>query len=155
MKTSTKVCLLFCLVLTLNTAFAQENSSPSFRKNGLSGSLGFAGIVATATSNYERILTQSLDKGITATFAKVGLGTYGGWVDSGSYLYLQYGFLTGKNANHLEVSAGPNFNLNNAEDMLPVAFNIGYRLQKPGKGFMLRTGVAFPETLYLGLGWSF
>ncbi len=127
----------------------------AFRKNTFHGGLGFAGIIVTATMNYERMLTQNFDRKIVATFAKVGYGTYGGWTDTGQYAFVQYGFLTGKKANHLEVSAGPAFSVKGNELGFPIAFGVGYRHQKPGKPFMFRTGIAFPETLHFGLGLSF
>lgn len=148
----------FTLMLSISSVSAQvksEASMEAFRKNTFHGGLGFAGIIVTATINYERMLTQNFDRKIVATFAKVGYGTYGGWTDSGQYAFVQYGFLTGKKANHLEVSAGPLFCINGGELGLPVAFGIGYRHQKPGKPFMFRTGVSFPETLHFGMGLSF
>lgn len=155
---------LFALFIVLgifqfssNKAYSQDNPAEetiSFRPNTFHGGLGFAGIIGTATINYERILTQNFDRKIVATFAKVGYGTYGGWTDDGEFAFVQYGFFTGKNANHLEVSAGPVFNVRGNLG-LPVAFGIGYRRQKPGKPFMFRTGVAFPETLHFAMGLSF
>lgn len=135
-------------------AFAQESLNVLFRKNSVYGSIGLAGFYVTATGNFERILTQSLEKGITATFAKIGYGTYGSWGDDGQYLYVQYGFITGKKGSHFEMSAGPNFVVMGDMD-LPVAFTLGYRHQKPGKPFMFRTGLAGPESLYVGIGFSF
>jgi hypothetical protein len=39
--------------------------------------------------------------------------------------------------------------------MSVIAASAGYRLQRPEKHFMLRTGVGVPESFYFGLGWSF
>jgi hypothetical protein len=143
--------------LLCNHAYSQDISSQepvALRPNIFHGGLGFAGIIGTATINYERILSQNFDRKIVATFAKVGYGTYGGWVDSGQYTFVQYGIMTGKNANHLEVSAGPIFNVSGKLG-LPIAFVVGYRRQKPGKSFMYRTGLSFPETLHFAMGLSF
>lgn len=152
------IVLAIIFVSVSKSLFAQElpESTPiPFRSNIVHGGLGFAGLIATATINYERIVTQHFDKFITATYAKVGYGAYASWGDDGQYLFLQYGILTGKKASHFEVSAGPNFTIRGDDLNLPVAFGLGYRLQKPGKPFMLRTGIAFPETLYFGMGLSF
>jgi hypothetical protein len=155
MKTRVLLLILFFgIFLSISPASAQGSENPAFKKNSIYGSLGFAGFYGAATGNFERILTQSLERGVVATFVKSGLGSYGSWGDGGSFLYFQYGFLTGSKAGHLELSAGPNFTLKG--DMnLPVAATLGYRLQRPGKGFMFRTGLALPESLYLGVGFSF
>jgi len=36
-----------------------------------------------------------------------------------------------------------------------VAGEIGYRYQNPEGGFLFRTGIAWPETVYIGLGFNF
>ena len=144
-------------LIPMNCSLAQEvaNNEATFKENTIHGGLGFAGIVATATLNYERILTQNFDRNIVATFVKVGFGSYAGvWLDSGQYTFVQFGFLTGKKANHLEVSAGPMIGIGGEID-LPIAFGVGYRHQKPGKPFLFRTGIAFPESLHFGMGLSF
>jgi hypothetical protein len=145
----------FCTSIQVFSQELLEVAPPQFRSNSIHGGLGFAGLIGTATINYERVLTQHFDKFITATFAKVGLGTYGGWGGNGQYLFVQYGILTGKKAHHFEASAGPNFELKGDDLNLPIAFGFGYRHQKPGKPFMFRTGIAFPETLHFGMGLSF
>ena len=35
------------------------------------------------------------------------------------------------------------------------AANIGYRYQKPSGGFVFRTGIGFPDGVYLSLGFAF
>lgn len=142
-----------CITASLQAQETKSIQNP-FLKTTLHGGLGFAVLYGSATINLERMVTQSLDKKITATFAKVGYGTYGAWGDSGQYLFIQYGFLTGKKAGHFEMSAGPNFVVNGDMD-LPVAVSIGYRHQRPGKSFLYRAGIALPESIYFGMGLSF
>ena len=80
--------LIILLIVLLNfNVEGQESENQEnrlFKPNSLSGSLGFAGVVGTATINIERIVTQSPNKKITATFAKAGYGIYGSWGDEGS-----------------------------------------------------------------------
>lgn len=148
--------LLFTSIsTTLHSQELPEITPNQFRPNLIHGGLGTGLVIFTATINYERIVTQHFDKSITATYAKVGYGGFATYAGGGEYWFLQYGILTGKKANHFEASAGPLFDLGDGEIVLPVAFGLGYRRQKPGKPFMLRTGVAFPETLYFGMGLSF
>lgn len=150
--------LLFLLFFaSQKSSYAQdipEQEKVGLNKNIFHGGLGFAGIYISATINYERILTQNQNRFITGTFVKAGLGTFASLYDDGQYLFAQYGILTGKNAGHFEASAGPNFALTEY-DHLPVAFSFGYRNQKPGKSFMFRTGLAYPESIYFGMGLSF
>lgn len=40
------------------------------------------------------------------------------------------------------------------QQILP-AITIGYRYQKSTGGFLFRTGIGFPEIIYIGLGSSF
>ncbi|SIN76250.1 hypothetical protein [Algoriphagus halophilus] len=141
---------------TIEATAQTEEPQPEFYKNSLQGSLGFAGLFAAATSNYERIISLPQGKWITATYLRFGIGAYGVWGGKGNFTYLQYGVFTGKKANHFEISAGPNIGFKEVDSEIPViSFSTGYRLQKPGKHFMLRTGVGLPESIYFGLGWSF
>ena len=151
------VLTLICSFILYGSALSQEvTNTPAFYKNSLQGTIGFAGVYAAATSNYERILSQPSDKWISATYLRFGIGAYGVWGGSGNYTYLQYGFFTGKKASHFEINAGPNIGFNEDSSEVPIiAASAGYRMQKPGKHFMFRTGIGFPESLYFGLGWSF
>ena len=148
--------LLFFFVFSIKS-YAQVNEKPQieeFKKNTFHGGLGFLIIYATATMNYERIISQNPDKFFTASFVKIGFGAFAGWNESGQYLITQYGVMTGKKASHLELNVGPNFNLGGDLDF-PLSFGLGYRHQKPGKSFMFRTGLAYPESLHFGMGLSF
>jgi hypothetical protein len=96
-----------------------------------------------------------------ASFVKAGFGAWSapnsgndpGFM--GSYFLSQYGILTGVKKHHFEVSAGFTkfFGAKNVETLL--SGSIGYRRQKPDSQFIFRTGVGWPETLYLGIGVSF
>lgn len=149
--------LFFLFISTTYRTYGQESETPvPFFKNSLQGSLGFAGLYGAATSNYERLLTQPTGKWVTATYLRFGIGAYGSWGGKGNYTYLQYGFFTGKKGSHFELSAGPNIGFNEEYSDTPIiAASTGYRMQKPGKHFMLRAGIGVPESLYFGLGWSF
>ena len=56
---------------------------------------------------------------------------------------------------HLEVSAGLVKSLDKYYDIFPLSGSIGYRMQKPNGHFIFRTGVGWPEALYIDLGVSF
>jgi hypothetical protein len=145
------------LLCSVNFLFAQEEKSleNTLNKNAIYANAGTAGLYFTATAYYERILTQ---KRKIATFTKIGVGGYDTFEgDRGQYILAQYGLLTGaKKRHHLEVGAGPAYFIVENEDG-EVLFNatVGWRIQKPGGNFIFRTGLSFPEALYLGLGFSF
>ena len=127
-KTIILVTILSFLVLS-NHSFAQSNGESTmedFRKNTFHGGLGFLILYGTATMNYERVISQNSDKFFTASFIKIGFGAYSTWGDNGQYLISQYGVMTGKKSNHLELSAGPNIVLSGDMEF-PVAFGLGYR----------------------------
>jgi len=153
-----KLTFLACLILACLSYSvslqAQGNEINGFRKNSIYGSVGFAGLYGTATANYERIVNQSPDKLLSASFLKVGYGGYVAYADEGAFIYLQYGILLGKKSSHLELSAGGHYIFDGSMDS-PLAATAGYRLQKPGSRFMFRTGIAYPESFYIGIGFSF
>lgn len=140
------------ILYSISPMYAQHER---FNKNALYGSFGVSKFF-TVTAFYERILTQK--KG-PSTFLKVGNGTYGGYAESGKYILLHYGILTGIKKHHLEISAGVNHFYsekdNRSQSNTPFSGTIGWRLQKPGKHFVLRSGISWPEGLYFGLGRSF
>lgn len=149
--------ILICFFFPFAESIAQApENPPKFYKNSLQGSLGFAGLYVAATSNYERIISLPKEKWVVATFLRFGIGAYGTWGGKGNFTYLQYGLFTGKKANHFELSTGPNIGFKEEGAEMPlVSFATGYRLQKPGRHFMLRAGVGIPESIYFGMGWSF
>ena len=88
-------------------------------------------------------------------FVKAGYGGAAYWEGESSYILGQFGILTGVNAHHFEASAGLLKSFDEHYDMFPLCGVIGYRIQKPGGHFIFRTGVGWPEALYVGLGVSF
>ena len=86
-----------------------------------------------------------------SSIVDVGVGFETHWGDSGPFYMARYGILIGNKKPHLEVKAGAAIVYNE----LHPSFSIGYRSQKPQSNFIFRTGVGWPETLYVGWGVSF
>ncbi|SFT74005.1 hypothetical protein SAMN05216474_2066 [Lishizhenia tianjinensis] len=152
-----KATLLLSLLLISPLNFSQEREQEIIVKdyypNAVYGSLGIGGLYFTATGFYERTLSYN---GRLRTFAKVGVGGYALWGIGGVYGMGHLGLLTGANNNHLELSAGYNrFFTGDLQGDYPLSGTMGYRFQKPDGLFIFRTGVSFPEAVYLGLGFSF
>ena len=149
---------LVVLICLSHALFAQENESntsdPKMLNNAIYGNIGVGGLWFTATAYYERMLPRDPQKTKLSTFIKVGLGTVGYWEGESTYIQGQFGILTGVKKHHLEASAGYVKSLNDF-DLFPVAATLGYRIQKPNGHFIFRTGVGWPEAVYVGLGGSF
>lgn len=157
--------LAIILVLISNTLTAQIEKSESVPSkmfnNSIYGSIGISMEMLgeawfTATIYYERMLKQNvqLSNNKISTFVKVGYGSAAGWEYTSPYILGQFGILTGVKKHHLEVSGGFVKSLDDY-DIFPLSGSIGYRIQKPGSHFVFRTGVGWPEALYVGLGVSF
>jgi hypothetical protein len=97
---------------------------------------------------------KNAQKSNISTFIKVGYGGAAYWEGESQYILGQFGILTGVRNHHLEASAGLVAFLDNYFSS-PLSGSIGYRIQKPGGHFIFRTGLGWPEALYVGLGVSF
>jgi len=149
----------FILLLISNTISAQTEKQNSTENkmfsNAIYGSVGFGGLWFTATGYYERMFQGNAQKSKIKTFVKAGYGGAAYWEGESAYILGQFGILTGVKSHHLEVSAGLVKELDQHNVIFPVSGSIGYRIQKPKGHFIFRTGVGYPEALYIGLGVSF
>lgn len=127
----------------------------SLNKNIFHWTIYNAGLAGGASLSYERIFNQ-LDGDITiSTFGRIAVGKANNFASSDvTFSIVQIGFLTGKKRHHLECGAGFRANFTNKSGH-PFVGNIGWRMQKPEKHFVLKMGVGVPELLYLGVGLSF
>ena len=151
MKNLLFVC--FILLLCNNTVSAQYNRDSRMSKLDLYIELGTNIVVSAATLNLEAHLTTSRS-GKVHLYARAGFGAaavYEGSEGLGGLGALT--MLTGKGKHHFELSGGV-FMGNDKKGShtgffaLPL-FDIGYRIQKPVKGFVFRVKVG---TLGFGIG---
>jgi len=151
--------LTIILIFISSTISAQKLKPDSIDSkmfnNAIYGNVGLGGLYFTATGYYERMFQKNAQKSIIATFVKVGFGGASYWEGSSSYFLGQFGILTGVEKHHLEVSAGLVKGFGDTYDFFPLSGSIGYRIQKPDGHFIFRTGMGWPEALYLGFGVSF
>ncbi len=145
-------------VFLSNSAIAQDSKPDSSKvkmyNNSLiaSGGLGF--IYGSATLYYERMFQGNFLGPKISTFIVAGIGVNSYWEGGGSFFLLRYGILTGKKKHHLESSAGAVYYYTGWVRMSP-SISIGYRFQKPRSHFIFRTGVGWPEAVYVSCGVSF
>ncbi|SFT74019.1 hypothetical protein SAMN05216474_2067 [Lishizhenia tianjinensis] len=155
MKNFISLLLSLCfLPLQGNTQIPEKQAiAQEYYSNALYGSLGYGGKYATANSYFEHCLTAN-DK--IKTLGKIGYGGYYTVHGTGSYLLGHVGLLTGAKNHHLEASIGANFFFGDALiEEIPLGANLGYRFQKPQGIFLLRTGISYPEGVYVGIGTCF
>jgi hypothetical protein len=166
------------LILITITGFGQGVDEPRLlppRNNSLMANLGFIGLYATAGADYSRRLGQ---QGASTFYASAGGALFDGWGVKGHYYKTGLTWLVGRQKGHLELSAGAAriFNRHNYElehyswenegigmaepeksdywRIVPTG-SIGYRFQNPYKRLFFRTGIGYPESGYLGMGWRF
>ena len=145
-----------------NKKATEFNSELHLNKNNVNFGLGYGVIAINANTTYQRL--------------KAHQKIYSVWSAGLSYLFvgffsddhifipsLRYGIMTGiDKKHHFEINAGPQLLVGIYNDRLDFAasefdfgFNVGYRMQKPQGSKIFRTGVGYPELLYVGLGFSF
>mgnify|MGYP000038263945 CR=1 FL=1 len=146
-------------------------------KNAIYANLGFIGLGGGINGNYERALRDIKILSIQSRLSvRVGGGYWGVWGGSGSHAITSLSATTIKSKHRFEVTTGLGYFFNkesydigvsNAEyfnepapsrlkyfDVVPNV-SAGYRYQKLNKGLIFRTGLSYPEGLYLSLGYGF
>lgn len=121
------------------------------------GSLGITPLYGHVSTNFELMFVERPDKVFIKRGVRVGTGIYQYFDDASLNSIISYTCLTGAEKNHFELGVGVaymHFLTRSANYLLP-APNIGYRYQKPEGNFIFRSGLGFPELLYVGLGYLF
>jgi len=149
--------LMIIIFTSALVAFSAKAQDMDLKKNAIYGNVGVGGLYFTATAYYERILKQNLGNKNISSFVKGGFGAEAHWGVGGPYVLGQFGILTGAKKNHLEISAGPCFILSGdlQGDYPPISATLGWRFQNPNGNLLVRMGVAWPEAVYVGFGFSF
>lgn len=145
-------------------------------KNAIYANAGTLGLWFTASVNYERHLFSTDNKFHVNYYLRTCAGVYETWGADGPYGSLGLQGIFGAEKNHLELGLGlgvlydksgyeigvsnanyftePNPPRGDYTDWVP-AVSVGYRYQKPSGGFVFRTGIGFPDGVYLSLGLAF
>ena len=171
--------LIFINILSLGSLAQSESLSISNyeSKNTVYLSFGVGGISFMMNANYERKLVQTEDHFLSSLWVKGLVGSWSAWDSKGTQFSLAAVGLSGQKNNHFEYGLGltslydktaysselNDFNggysnkqptkLDNT--YFVVYANIGYRYQKPDGSIIFRTGLAYPEGLYLSFGFAF
>lgn len=145
-----------------NTVTVEEEIKDSLKvdlnKNSLNISLGPGGILALflpAHVSYERLYQGKVFGSKNSSILDFGIGGAAHWGGASPFLISRFGILTGSGHRHFEAKAGVCvFWDGDFEGVFPSAA-IGYRKQKPDSRFIFRTGIGFPDALYISWGISF
>jgi hypothetical protein len=157
--------IIFSLII-IPGAFSQGKSSgiTGLKKNSVYGTAGILieDMYGNITANYERILVTFPKSFVQAIQLRAGAGPWVAWMSDGVNFFSVMSLLMGKGNSHLETGMGVLFTYHpDTEQWAPIvndrhiAGNIGYRYQKPGGWFVFRTGLGWPEGMYLSFGYCF
>jgi hypothetical protein len=164
---------------TLNNSILKMDEIDSLRhsfKNNIYPEVGYWLIGGSVTINYERMIFQTGKISTARFFLRAGYGYWAFWTGGGPAGILAFNIVLFNKAHHLETGPGIVVlydNSKNHDDIFrppdpneqphswreniiyTPEINIGYRYQKPGKHFIFRIGLSYPEGVYSGLGISF
>jgi len=158
-----KIFITTALIIVFNSlvqaqAERKDSLKADLNKNSLNLSLGPGGIIMLfipAHVSYERLFQGKIFGSRNSTIVDLGVGVAAHWEGESTFIINRFGILTGSGRRHFEAKAGVcYFWKGDLQGLFPSA-SIGYRKQKPGSHFIFRTGIGFPDALYVSWGFSF
>tara|TARA_B100001059_G_C17828859_1_gene583267 strand:+ start:1488 stop:2003 length:516 start_codon:yes stop_codon:yes gene_type:complete len=169
--------ILFIFLLLSSAAFSQSNDvsdENTLKSNNVSFCIGSAILANGLGLIYQRVIKPKETKlscfTISGAVNFFRVDFFG--ASNTTVFSIRGGVLTGcQNNNHFEANLGAGLanvidesysgfygtggsSASNYTAIYPVG-NIGYRFQEPNKNFVFRTGIGFPELLYIGFGVAF
>lgn len=161
-----KCFLVFYFIFQFNNVSAQipsrykvtdENVQLISYKNLVYGGIGSVLLYSPAYVYYERQLQERFLKSKFSSFVTVGTGAAAHWEGASEYFALRFGLLLGENTHHLETSLGTSYFYHGdmQDAIIPISFTVGYRKMIPRQNFVFRTGIGWPESLYVSWGLRF
>lgn len=175
--------ILIGMIFTIGlfNANALENANDTLNHgmqfNTVNISAGFFPVWGVMSFNYERKIKEKRTGLFKAYYLKGSGGKWSTFGGVGHLAELGFSGLTGVGRNHFEIHLGATSIIqteryhrekdypDNFPDQQPVllknyikfwpAGSLGYRYQKPGNPFLFRTGIGFPDAVYMSLGLAF
>ena len=154
MKKIFLIVVLFIVSNSIVTAQTEQTDTLklSLNKNSINLSYG----ILSAYLSYEKLFQGKVFGTRNSTILDVGLGGLAHWEGASPYIISRFGILTGSGRRHVEAKLGACFFWGgDLQYTLLPSGSIGYRKQKPGSRFIFRTGIGFPDALYVSWGVSF
>jgi hypothetical protein len=163
-----KILYMLSFILYMSIACSQGSKSDisriELKKNVIYATFGiYVGeFYGTFLGNYERMILVLPRSFVQSLWFRVGAGPWVWWSNSGWNYTSTLSALTGRKNAHLEIGSGVLFSYNSyTKSFEPLAGEshlagyLGFRYQKPGGSFLFRTGIGWPEFMYLSLGFCF
>jgi hypothetical protein len=147
--------IIVLLIISNSNVTAQKNKTDSLIMNLNKNSINLSYGIASAHFSYERLYQGKVFGSRNSTIVDYGLGGVAYWEGASPFVISRFGILTGSGSRHFEAKLGI-FGIfgHDMKGVLP-SVAIGYRKQKPGSRFIFRTGIGFPDLLYVSWGVSF
>ena len=179
MKKNTILLSILMALACYSTNAGGQDSLRIHSKNVIYANAGTLGLWFTASVNYERRLFSTNNKLYVNYYMRACAGAFAAWGANGYYGSLSLQGVFGSKLSHLELGLGLGVlfdkigydsGVSNANYPYPgyepepsrwdytnvtPAVSVGYRHQSPTGGFVFRTGIGFPDGLYLSLGFAF
>lgn len=100
--------------------------------------------------SYEHLLKPGK---VSAFYAHLSVGQILSSDDSDKVADVSLHWLIGRKNSKLELAGGLGLDISNF--LAYPNIDLGYRFQKPNRGFIYRAGIGFPEAVYLSIGYAF
>jgi hypothetical protein len=159
------LCYIFIADVSLSQrAIIQKSSPPDLKKNVFAITAGGSPeeFYFCLLGNYERMIVKLPKSFIHSFWFRVGAGPWAEFGPTGMNYVSTLSLLMGRGAVHAEIGSGVLFSYwSDEKEFRPIVNNshiagfLGFRYQKPGGSFVLKTGLGWPEGIYLGLGYCF
>jgi hypothetical protein len=163
-----KIIFIACYIFIANACLIQSAiipiSPPELKKNSLSLTAGAwpGEFYFSLLGNYERMIVMLPKSFVHSFWFRVGAGPWAGWGPTGMNYVSTLSALMGRGAAHFEIGSGVLFSYwSDEKEFHPIVNDryiagfLGFRYQKPGGSFVFRTGLGWPEGIYLSLGYCF
>lgn len=132
-------------------------SSENPKKNVVYGTVGlYPG--SACNINYERQIIHPVNNPLSSINIRLGYGVYGDLAGLEKLVLLSSNLIFGSGSGHFETDFGAAYRFDivrthseNKTGVTPI-INAGYRFQRKNGQFVFRTGIGWPDCIYLSLG---
>ena len=176
-KTLLIIVVLSCFHGVIYSQSDNSKEQEGVKSNALQISGGYSPFGGAYNISYERFMISFKENTLMGLWAKAGIGEwYFPWGNGGGpHQNLSLTLLTGQRSSHFELNIGlarfydqnnyerdqsnagliSNSKTRNDYRYFDPIGSLGYRYQKPSGNLIIRCGLGYPESCYVGLGFAF